>query len=211
MQQSGGLYRPTIGHYRPAATRIMSPDRSALDEASLVRACRAGELGSFARLYAAYKDRAYSLALYMTGRADLADDITQQAFVRVHRSLHRFREEARFETWLHRIVANLCIDERRKETRARTVPLEEASVAELVSAERSDRTTLARDRAVFLSKVLETINAQSRAAILMKYVSGMSYDEIAQAQETTTGTVGSRINRGLKALREELERRDEHV
>ncbi len=189
----------------------MSPNRSGIDEATLIRACRAGEPGAFARLYQAHKDRAYSLALYMTGRPDLADDITQQAFLRVHRSLDRFREDARFETWLHRIVANICIDEQRKETRSRCVPLEEATVAELIADDQSDTATLARDRAVLLGSVLSTINSESRAAILMKYVSGMSYEEIAQAQQTTSGTVGSRINRGLRALRDELERRDEHV
>lgn len=189
----------------------MTPGRDAIDESALLRNCRDGVPGAFARLYGIHKDRAYSLAVHMLGRADLAEDVTQKAFLRVHRSLATFRGESRFATWLHRVVVNLCLDERRKETDPRTVQLDETTLARLVAPEESDRDTLAGDRAATLHAALGRLSEETRDAIVMKYLAGLTYDEIAEAQGCTKGTVGSRIHRGLLSLRGILERQERHV
>jgi RNA polymerase sigma-70 factor (ECF subfamily) len=181
------------------------------EESALLKACRDGEPGAFERLYTAYKDQAYALALAMSGRPDLAEEVTQLAFLRVHRSLQDFRAEARFSTWLHRIVANLSIDLRRKESRARFVSLDVATSEQLTARDRSDGDVLARDLAQQLSLALERLAPDAREALLLKYFAGMSYDEIALVQECNKGTVGSRIHRGLQALREHLLGMEDHV
>jgi RNA polymerase sigma-70 factor (ECF subfamily) len=141
----------------------------------------------------------------------VAEEVTQEAFVRVHRGLAQFREDARFGTWLHRIVANLSIDLRRKESPARFVPLDAATPSDLTATSRSDDATLVRDRAEVLRAALESLASDSREALLMKYFADLSYEEIAEAQGCSKGTVGSRLHRGLSELRDRLLGMEDHV
>ncbi len=87
-------------------------------ETQWIERCRSGDREPFRLLYDAYKDRVYSFALYtLNGDAAMAEDVTQEVFVRVFQRIAGFRREAEFTTWLYRIAANACIDELRRRKR----------------------------------------------------------------------------------------------
>jgi RNA polymerase sigma factor (sigma-70 family) len=94
------------------------------DENELVRLAAEDDIGAFEKLVALYEKRVYTMALRMTGNPDDAFDISQEAFIRVHRSIKGFKGDSKFSTWIYRIVSNLCIDFNRKQKRIKQVPLE---------------------------------------------------------------------------------------
>src|SRR5580658_6626894 len=97
----------------------------------LIQACQNGEQDAFRRLFEAYKDRVYTIAVYfLHGDAATAEDVTQEVFLRLFTTIRQFRQEAEFTTWLYRLVVNACKDELRKGRRC--IPLESLR-------ERSDR------------------------------------------------------------------------
>src|SRR5579863_10029801 len=97
-----------------SSTRI--DERSA--DTSMIEACRQGDREAFRRLFDAYKDRVYSMAVYaLHGDAVAAEDVTQEVFLRVFTRIRQFRGESEFATWLYRLVANACVDEQRRHRR----------------------------------------------------------------------------------------------
>jgi len=99
----------------------------------VIEACRRGDREAFRALYEAYKDRVYSVACYaLGGDAATAADVTQQVFVKLLTSLSKYRGEAHFSTWLHRLVVNVCLD-RRRAARIHAVPTDPAILVQHVA------------------------------------------------------------------------------
>ncbi len=171
---------------------------------SLIEDCRRGDREAFRLLFETYKDRVYAIALYWSGgNAANASDITQQVFLRLFTRIEQFRHDAEFTTWLYRIVVNACLDEQRKQRRF--VP-----VSETVEVKRmSERST--QEKSYFEGEVADSVQLAIaelkpayRLPILLKYVEGLSYEEIAGALGCSKGTVASRLNRGHKLLARRL-------
>ena len=108
-----------------ASTREMSTGADP-DEAALIQRCQAGDVAAFDALVARYSSWVYNLAYRVTGHPDDAEDVAQEAFVRVFKSIRRYRRGAAFSTWLYRVVTNVCLDEVRRRGR-RPVPLSSAA------------------------------------------------------------------------------------
>src|SRR5215813_3650518 len=123
--------------------------------AEIIEACKRGDREAFHHLFEAHKDRVYTIALHYSGDPSMAHDVTQQVFLKLFTSINQFQENSQFTTWLYRIVANTCTDEHRK--RRRFVPF---------SPEIEVRTE-------------SELTPKLRLPILLKYVEGLSYDEIA--------------------------------
>jgi len=113
---------------------------TSVDEADLIRAAQKGDQDAFEQLVRQYDQSVLKLAYNLLRSADDAQDIYQEAFLRVHRNLHQFRFDCSFHTWLYRIVTNLCLDLIRK----RKVRREETTVVETADGEK-DRAALATD------------------------------------------------------------------
>ena len=114
---------------------------NSVDEASLIRAAQGGDADAFEQLVRQYDQSVLKLAYNLLRSAEDAQDIYQEAFLRVHRNLHQFRFDCSFHTWLYRIVTNLCLDLLRK----RKVRKEEAAVVTTADGEK-DRAALAADQ-----------------------------------------------------------------
>lgn len=113
---------------------------NSVDEASLIRAAQGGDQDAFEHLVRQYDQSVLKLAYSLLRSAEDAQDIYQEAFLRVHKNLHQFRFDCSFHTWLYRIVTNLCLDLLRK----RKVRKEEATVVDTSDGEK-DRAALAAD------------------------------------------------------------------
>lgn len=174
-------------------------------DVELFAACRRGEQEAFHVLFETYKDRVYSFALRFLGDESRAADLTQDIFVKLYKRIHDFRGDSRFETWLYRVVANACIDDQRR--RRRYLPWLGDEHPSQVSGRNVQEEQAARKQAgssvhAAISKLTPTL----RVPILLRYMEGLSYEEISEVLNLSPGTVASRLNRAHKLLAKKLER-----
>jgi RNA polymerase sigma-70 factor, ECF subfamily len=176
-------------------------------DARVIRACQAGDREAFRLLFEAYKDRVFSIARYSLGDEAAADDVTQQIFVKLFTRIGQFRGESEFTTWLYRLVINSCLDERR--SRRRFLPAAEPEPRQPMNLndanQRSPETGYARQEvAESVREAIDGLKPKMRLPILLKYIEGLSYEEIAGVLGCSKGTVASRLNRAHKALAKDL-------
>lgn len=172
-------------------------------EAEIIEACKKGDRDAFHDLFEAHKDRVYTVAFHYSGNEAMARDVTQQVFLKLFTSINQFHEDSQFTTWLYRIVANACTDEHRK--RKRFVPFSpEIEVKTMVEKGSQEEAYHRREVAASVRGAIGELTPKLRLPILLKYVDGLSYDEIAESLGLSIGTVSSRLNRGHKMLARKL-------
>jgi RNA polymerase sigma-70 factor (ECF subfamily) len=161
---------------------------------------------SWEEIVAQHSDRVYRLAYRLTGNAADAEDLTQDVFVRVFRSLSTYTPGT-FEGWLHRITTNLFLDQARRRQRIRFDALSDERAARLTS----DATPHGHvDDRMFdddVEQALAQLPPDFRAAVVLCDIEGLSYEEIAGILDAKLGTVRSRIHRGRAMLRTALAHR----
>lgn len=181
-------------------------------EEQLIRRAAQGDAAAFDRLVELYSPRVYSLAYRLVDNPDDAQDIAQEAFVRVYHALPRYKGEAAFSTWLYRIVTNACYDEL-KRRRRRPQPFSEretddddSSRADLLpGGESPEETALRRERQQAVQQAIATLPEHFRMVLVLYDLQGCSYQEIADILHQHVGTVKSRLNRARNLLREKLQ------
>jgi RNA polymerase sigma-70 factor (ECF subfamily) len=168
----------------------------------ILEACQQGDREAFRRLFEAYRDTVYTIALhFLHGDEASAEDITQEVFVRLFTRIRQYRREAEFSTWLYRIVANACLDEQRR--RKPFVHTDAADAEESLQSGASPSPEELYDRLELTHSVrsaLAGLTPSLRLTLLLKYFEELSYDEIARVLGCSKGTVASRLHRGLKIL-----------
>jgi RNA polymerase sigma-70 factor (ECF subfamily) len=173
-------------------------------EAETIEACKRGDRDAFHDLFEAHKDRVYTIAFHYSGDEAMARDVCQQVFLKLFTGINQFREDSQFTTWLYRIVANACADEHRK--RKRFVPFSpEIEVRHMVAKGSQEEAYNKRQVAESVRGAIAELTPKLRLPILLKYVEGLSYDEIAESLGLSIGTVSSRLNRGHKMLARKLD------
>jgi RNA polymerase sigma-70 factor, ECF subfamily len=169
------------------------PPRSVLDR------CRAGERAAFEELFELTSDRVYSVALHFLGDPAGAADVTQDVFLKLLVKLDQFRSEARFSSWLYRVVANAVVDHQRK--RRPAVPLESVETWRLASPGASpEEAAERRERRLAVQRAVRRLPPRLRMPLLMRHVAQLSYGEIAAALGVSEGTVASRLARAARRL-----------
>ena len=171
----------------------------------LVDLAKQGDRDAFGMLVHLHQNEVYTLALRLTANPDLAADVAQEAFVRAWRSISRFRGEAAFSTWLHRITVNVAWTLRKRRKRHEHQPLSEAmDVADT-------RDFLAPERAGELMELRESIKAAlrrlpagQRAVVVLKDVYGWTHAEVGEALGISVTAAKVRLHRGHAALRRHL-------
>ncbi len=181
-------------------------------EQRLIAACQTGDREAFRQLFEAYQERVWVIAIHYTNEEQAARDITQQVFLKLFASIKQFRHEANFATWLYRLVANVCLDEQRKQRRflsfdfwRRDAEDEEMNPADWQLARQfhdgvQEQRFTQTEMAAAVKAAVRELSPPLRIAILLKYFEDMSYEEIARVLACSPGTVASRLNRGHKAL-----------
>ncbi|WP_245649847.1 RNA polymerase sigma factor SigE [Nocardia shimofusensis] len=158
---------------------------------------------SWDELVREHADRVYRLAYRLSGNAQDAEDLTQETFIRVFRSLSNY-QPGTFEGWLHRITTNLFLDMVRRRNRIRMEALPEDY--DRVPAEGPGPEQVYHDARLDpdLQSALDALAPEFRAAVVLCDIEGLSYEEIGATLGVKLGTVRSRIHRGRQALREHL-------
>lgn len=178
------------------------------DDQPLIEACRAGQTQAFGELVRRYQDRLYPTILRLTGNAEDAHDLLQDAFLRAYEKLGRFHGDSSFYTWLYRIAVNLALSGRRR--RRMTLRLSGTRWDEPIDppdlSERSDPTRpLERaERSAMIQQALNALAPDHRAVVVLKEYDGLRYEEVAEVLGIPIGTVRSRLHRARCELRERL-------
>ena len=170
----------------------------------VIEACRQGDREAFRLLFETYKDRVFSIAAYSFGGDETAaSDVSQQIFLKLMTTIGQFRGDSAFTTWLYRLVVNACTDEQRK--RRRFLPFGESTPMNKIEDRRPQEKHYAKlEVADSVQAAIKQLSPKLRMPILLKYVEGLSYEEIAGVLGCSRGTVASRLNRGHQALARRL-------
>lgn len=192
----------------------MSPflpdDPDSPDDVALMMRVREGDEGAFEILVERHQYRVVGTIAKMLGNEADAEDLAQQAFVRVWQSASRYQPSAKFTTWLLTVVRNLVFNEMRRRRRARLVPMETGEDEPWESPDSNARSASDLAQGVELQKAIEDAIAslpesQRMAVILCRYEE-MSYEEIARVLETSVSSVKSLLFRARQDLKERLGR-----
>lgn len=183
-----------------------------MDEFRLLELAKRGDTSAFEQLIRAYEKKVYAIAFRMLGNPQDAEDLAQEAFVRLYSSLKGFHGECALSTWIYRIITNLCIDELRRSRKEPALYSVDAPVQgtggemERQVPDRSPGPEEVVERAELQEAVREgilSLSPEHRAMIVLRDVNGLSYEEIGETLGLNVGTVKSRLWRA----RQELTRR----
>lgn len=176
---------------------------------ALVKAAREGDFAAFEVLYERHRLAVYRFIYQMVHKQDDAEDITQEAFVRAFHSLHRFREQARFSTWITRIAMNLCTDRVRMAQRRASLEQKEAQGAlewmTMSGVSPNPIEEIERSRtAALVRQAVTALPPHHRTAIILRDFEGKEYEEIGEVFGCSTGGAKLRVLRARRALKARL-------
>jgi len=178
----------------------------------MIRRCKQGDLSAFNELVKRYEKLVYNFAYRLTNNYDDANDIAQEALIRVFTAIKSFRGDASFTTWIYRITTNVFLDERK---RARAHPhtsldehveLEESSIVRQIEDPSPQPLAQIEEKEVgnILSQAVASLPEYQRTMVVLYHTEQKSYEEIAEIMNLPIGTVKSRLNRARLALKEIL-------
>jgi len=169
---------------------------------AVIQRCLAGDQEAWGQIVKQHWRKVFNIAYKFTGKHDEAEDLTQEIFLKVFKSLDRFNRDADFSTWLGSVARNYCIDRYRAHKREREVLVEDLLAFDSAPASSGNphRALEDRDRRSFLRKGLDLLPEKLREAVILRDLQGLSYQEMADRLHLPEGTVKSRINRGREEL-----------
>ena len=180
-------------------------------EAALIARCVAGDDFACSELVAAHQRTVFNLALHLLGDPDEALDVSQEVFLRVFRTLSRFRGQSALRTWIYRIVVNQVRNRQRWWRRRRRADLvsldahlERCGDLEATREVLPDRLLASKETAARIWQAMERLPFDQRTALVLREIDGLRYEEIGFTLNVAVGTVKSRLTRARQALREEL-------
>ena len=159
-----------------------------MDDSTLIQAAQRGDRQALDQLLRNHQSRIHAVCRRIAGNDADALDATQEALIAVVKGLPRFDGRSKFSTWAYRIATNACIDELRRRRRQPTPSPPEYEPADTISAR------------IDVDRGLEQLPQEFRAAVVLRDIAGLDYDEIAHVLDIAPGTVRSRIARGRRRL-----------
>lgn len=182
------------------------------DRGLIVRAVE-GDREALDALAARHRPTVLRTARHLLGDAELAEDVTQDVFIRLQASLPGFRGDAELGTWLYRVTLNLCRDQFRRR-RHRTVDVDDEGATtrpQLRVVEHPDDAVDVERARSAVRAAIDRLPEDQKEAVMLRFLSDLSYREIARITAVPLGTVASRVFRALKRLGEDIESRHPEV
>ncbi len=182
-----------------------------IEELQCIRKAAQGDVAAFEELVVRYQGQVFNLCLRMTADAEDAADLTQEAFVKVWKSLDTFQFDAAFSTWLYRLASNCCLDFLRSKKRRPTVSLtmeteeeDEQTLDVSDDAPTPEEAAISKEERETLRLAMQSIDAEQRQILTLRVVNDLSYSDIARVLGIREGTVKSRLSRARESLRKKL-------
>ncbi|MGH9348962.1 MAG: RNA polymerase sigma factor [Vicinamibacterales bacterium] len=182
------------------------PQPQPIDE--IIQRCLSGDQGAWESIVRQHWRKVFNIAYKFVGKHDEAEDLTQDVFLKIFKSLSTFDRRANFQTWLISVSRNLCIDHYRsvrkeRETINRDIDPGDLSPASTTTSPYAQIEL--RDRVALLRMALDKLAPTLRTAVMMRDIQELSYQEIADSLSLPEGTVKSRINRGRTELARQIQ------
>lgn len=169
-----------------------------MSEAGLLKAARAGDQRAMEALYTAHSGRVYTVVRRLVGDDHLAEDVSQDAWVRAFEKIGSFRGDAAFGTWMHRLAVNTALNRLRR--RGRRPEVESAAEAPLAAPDADERILSQR----VLGQALDRLPDGYRQVLVMHDVEGMTHEEIADSLGVAVGTSKSQLHKARARMRDLL-------
>src|SRR6266513_419185 len=204
MRRSG----PPSASMSPGSSRPEpSPGSSGDAIETLIQRCLNGDQAAWDLIVRQHWRKVFNVAYKFVGKHDEAEDLTQDIFLKVFKSLDTFDRRANFQTWLISVSRNLCIDHYRSVRRERETIDRDVDASELMPVSKTQGQLARmeqRDRVELLREAMSELPKTLRTAVLMRDIQELSYHEIAETLHLPEGTVKSRINRGRNELARQI-------
>jgi len=201
---------------RASKSEEVSDGSAAHADDDLVQRIQAGDSNAFRALFDKYHRRAFAVAMGVVKNEQDAMDAVQEAFVKVHKNIHKFEGSSSFYTWLYRIVMNVSIDHIRKTSRRKHLDFDERSIREddnvagdgallpSVAHANPGKAALRKELGEAIQSALQELPEHHRAVLVLREIEGMSYEEMAETLEVPKGTVMSRLFHARKKMQASL-------
>ena len=198
--------------------RIKKPGGSSRADTVLIRAVQAGDMTAFDELVLKHKDRLFNLIYWSLGDYQDANDCAQETFIKVFKSIKKFRFESAFSTWLYRIAINTCKNRIKSSAyrwKKKTVSLETSNgskngnpFSETVNGSPTPVMALEKkERMMRIQKAINSLPEEQNRVVVLRDIQGLSYQDISDITGLNLGTVKSRLARGRLALKNRLKGR----
>jgi RNA polymerase sigma-70 factor (ECF subfamily) len=196
------MLRNPVGMAREPSAPLVSPD------ADLIARAAAGDHGAFHALVEKHRAMVYRVAYQFAGNHHDAEDIAQDVFIKVYRSLDKFRQAAQLTSWMYRIVMNACIDYRRRHAPAGAAPFGEEAEQKMLNTPEEAPDPEERAYAGELGEALEAeiqrLPPGQKMVFIMRHHQGLKLGEIAEALGLAEGTVKRQLHAAVHRLRQAL-------
>ena len=168
----------------------------------------AGNKQAYTHIINKYKNPLYGTILRMTKNPHDAQDLVQEAFIKVYQQLGKYEAKGSFSSWLYRVAINHCMDEfRKKRYKIAQVAINEEQV---VNPNHPEVIFLKKEKSRQLERLIATLPEDERMIILLRYVNELSYDEISELIEVPLSTVRNKLHRAKKKMRDTVKREGGH-
>lgn len=188
-----------------------------VDEQILLKKSQEGDIHAFEQLIESYQKRVFNIAYRIIGSYDDANELAQEVFIKVYRSLVKFKGQSTFSTWIYSITKNVCYDELRKRKNKKVVYIDEdvkydnSEIQRQIEDDRPQPDEIAEKNEIkrIIHEAISELSEEHRVAIVLRDIQGFSYEEISKILECPEGTVKSRINRARQSLKNILKKNKE--
>lgn len=174
------------------------------EEQQWIQQVLAGDKQAFAPIINKYKNQLYATILRMTRNPQDAQDLVQDAFIKVYRNLDKYDGSGAFGGWLYRVAINHCMDEFRKKSYS-TIQIE-VDEAKVVNREHPEVVFLKKEKSRQLERLIATLPEDERLIILLRYINEMSYEDIGELMNVPLSTVRNKLHRAKKKMRDTVKR-----
>ncbi len=183
-----------------------------MQEQELIKKIKTGDQSAFKELFETYSIMVFQVCLHMSGNQQEAEDITQDVFFQVYKSIKSFRAKSKLSSWLYRIAVNLCLNYQQKKKQARWFSLdilfessEEKTKNIPASPENIPDVLLEKsEKERIIQQAINSLPKQQRVAVILHRYEGLSYQEIAEVMECSVASVESRLHRAKVSLAKKL-------
>lgn len=174
------------------------------EELQWIQEVLSGNKQAYAHIINKYKNRLYATILRMTRNPQNAQDLVQEAFIKVYQQLNKYDQKGSFSSWIYRVAINHCMDEFRK----KSYKMKQAEINEekIVNTNHPEVVFLKKEKSRQLERLIATLPEDERMIILLRYVSELSYNEISELIEIPLSDVRNKLHRAKKKMRDTVKR-----
>lgn len=187
---------------------VEEPDNQ--KENDLIKRCQTGDQQAMEQIVLQYQNQVYNIAYGMMGNSEDAQDIMQEVFLRVWDKIRQFQFKSRFSTWLYRIVKNLSINEKNRQRRRQTSPMEmdDSQAWTPIDTTTPEKEALLAEKQKLMEIALAQLKKDYRTILVLREMETLSYEELAEILGCSLGRVKSRLHEARMALRNILKQLD---